>query len=38
MELDYEDINLLETYYRNNMSLKQTSDELYIHKTHYNID
>ena len=30
--LDCEDINLLETYYRNNMSLKQTSDELYIHK------
>lgn len=30
--LDCEDINLLETYYKNNMSLKQTSDELYIHK------
>ena len=30
--LDCEDINLLEAYYRNNMSLKQTSDELYIHK------
>lgn len=30
--LDEQDITLLETYYRNNMSLKQTSDEMYIHK------
>lgn len=30
--LDQEDINLLETYYKNDMSLKQTAEELYIHK------
>lgn len=31
-DLDIEDINLLEIYYNNEMSLKQTSEELYIHK------
>ncbi len=30
--LDEEDIKLLETYYKNDMSLKQTSENLYIHK------
>ncbi len=30
--LDEEDINLLEVYYKNDMSLKQTADELYVHK------
>ena len=30
--LNDEEIDLLELYYSNNMSLKQTSDELYIHK------
>jgi len=30
--LDEEDINLLEVYYKNDMSLKQTAEELYVHK------
>lgn len=30
--LDIEEINLLEIYYKNDMSLKQTSEDLYIHK------
>lgn len=31
-DLDEDDINLLETYYNNEMSLKQTSEDLFIHK------
>lgn len=30
--LDKEDISLLKAYYKNDMSLKQTAEELYIHK------
>lgn len=30
--IDEEDIHLLEVYYENDMSLKQTAEELYIHK------
>ena len=31
-DLDEDEINLLEIYYKNNMSLKRTAEDLYIHK------